>query len=77
MAFDVAVNIWGFGEEATEIKNQFTPDMPEQEKLKIMARYGAESSKPRREAIANGTGFVNKAFVDLDNDFGLSNKFFR
>lgn len=77
MAFDVAVNIWGFGDKATEIKNQFTPDMPEQEKLKIMARYGAESSKPRREAIANGTGFVNKAFVDLDNDFGLSNKFFR
>lgn len=77
MAFDVAVNIWGFGDKATEIRNQFTPDMPEQEKLKIMARYGAESSKPRREAIANGTGFVNKAFVDLDNDFGLSNKFFR
>ncbi len=79
MAFDVAVNIWGFGDKATEIKAQFTPDMPEQEKLKIMARYGAESSKPRREAIANGTGIVYDPDnpVDLDNDFGLSNKFFR
>lgn len=79
MAFDVAVNIWGFGDKATEIKNQFTHDMPEQEKLKIMARYGAESSKPRREAIANGTGIVYDPDnpVDLDNDFGLSNEFFR
>ena len=44
-----------------------------------MARYGAESSKPRREAIANGTGIVYDPDnpVDLDNDFGLSNKFFR
>lgn len=78
LAFDIAVNLWALGNDAyKQIMAQVTDSTTETDLLKLMASYGPASTRPRREAIANGYGTVNGTVFDLSKDYGLSDIPFR
>jgi len=72
MALNVTVNEWGLAKYYEEITDQFTVGMSDRDKLNIIKNYG--DNKPRKEVIANGSGFVNGETVNLDADYGLNDK---
>lgn len=78
VAFDIAVNSWSLGDEAyNEIMSQVTDSTPEKDILQLMANYGTEDGKSRRQAIVNGFGTVHGVTLNLDTDFGLNDDSFR
>lgn len=71
MAFNIAVNEWNIDSYQSLI-SQFTPSMTDRDKLQLIAQLGAHL--PRKQAIANGKGFVNGENIDLDADYGLNDE---
>lgn len=78
LAFDIAVNLWGLGNNAyKEIITHAKNNAAEIDLLELMASYGPSSTRPRREAIVNGSGKVNGMNLDFDKNYGLTDIPFR
>lgn len=87
LAFDIAVQNGSINQEAAKIidtelvKN---PNMIEKDLLEIIANAVADTStnniediRVRKMAIVNGAGTIHGLFLDLDNNYGLSDSYWR
>lgn len=87
LAFDIAVQNGSISQEAGKIIDATivqNPNMTEKDLLNVIANAVADTSinnaediRLRKIAIVNGNGFVHGVMLDLDENYGLSDSYWR